>query len=121
MPLAYLQELCTEWAEEYDWRATEARLNAIPQFTTEIDGLAASTSCTSAPRTADALPLVLTHGWPGSVLEFEAAARSRSPRPEDPADAFHVVVPSLPGYGFSGKPGGAGLGRGADRRARGRR
>jgi epoxide hydrolase len=108
VPLAYLQALCTEWAEDYDWRATEARLNAIPQCTTEIDGLPVHFLHARSPH-ADALPLVLTHGWPGSVLEFEAVLEPLT-RPEDPADAFHVVVPSLPGYGFSGKPAAPGWG-----------
>jgi pimeloyl-ACP methyl ester carboxylesterase len=108
VPLAYLRELCAWWAEEYDWRATEARLNAIPQFTTSIDGVAIHFLHVRSPH-ADALPLVLTHGWPGSVLEFEALLGPLT-RPEDAADAFHVVVPSLPGYGFSGKPAVTGWG-----------
>jgi pimeloyl-ACP methyl ester carboxylesterase len=108
VPLAYLRELCAWWAEEYDWRATEARLNAIPQSTTEIDGVAIHFLHVRSPH-ADALPLVLTHGWPGSVLEFEALLAPLT-RPEDPADAFHVVVPALPGYGFSGKPAVTGWG-----------
>ena len=108
VPLAYLRELCAWWAEEYDWRATEARLDAIPQFTTEIDGLAIHFLHVRSPH-PDALPLVLTHGWPGSVLEFEALLGPLA-APEDPADAFHLVVPSLPGYGFSGKPAATGWG-----------
>jgi pimeloyl-ACP methyl ester carboxylesterase len=101
VPLAYLQELCAEWAEAYDWRATEARLNAIPQFTTEIDGLDIHFLHVRSQH-PDALPLVLTHGWPGSVLEFEPLLELL---PE-----FHLVVPSLPGYGFSGKPEATGWG-----------
>ena len=69
MPLAYLQELCGYWADGYDWRATEARLNALPQFRTELDGLGIHFLHVRSPH-ADALPLVLTHGWPGSVVEF---------------------------------------------------
>ncbi|MET0768685.1 MAG: epoxide hydrolase family protein [Solirubrobacteraceae bacterium] len=101
VPLAYLQALCAEWAEAYDWRATEARLNAIPQSTTEIDGLLIHFLHVRSPD-PDALPLVLTHGWPGSVLEFEPLLALL---PE-----FHLVVPSLPGYGFSGKPEATGWG-----------
>ncbi|MET0816934.1 MAG: epoxide hydrolase family protein [Solirubrobacteraceae bacterium] len=101
VPLAYLQALCAEWAEAYDWRATEARLNAIPQCTTEIDGLLIHFLHVRSPD-PDALPLVLTHGWPGSVLEFEPLLALL---PE-----FHLVVPSLPGYGFSGKPEATGWG-----------
>ena len=108
VPLAYLRSLCAWWAEEYDWRATEARLNAIPQFTTSIDGIAIHFLHVRSPH-AGALPLVLTHGWPGSVLEFEALLRPLT-EPDDPADAFHVVAPALPGYGFSGKPAETGWG-----------
>ena len=101
VPLAYLRALCAEWAEAYDWRATEARLNAIPQSTTEIDGLPIHFLHVRS-RHPGAFPLVLTHGWPGSVLEFEPLLELL---PE-----FHLVVPSLPGYGFSGKPEATGWG-----------
>jgi epoxide hydrolase len=106
VPRAYMQELCGYWAEEYDWRATEARLNAFPQFRTEIDGLGTHFIHLRSPH-PDALPLVITHGWPGSIVEFLKVIRPLA----DPttfgghaADAFHVVCPSLPGYGFSDKP-----------------
>jgi pimeloyl-ACP methyl ester carboxylesterase len=106
VPLAYLQELCGYWAGGYDWRATEARLNALPQFRTVIDGLAIHFIHVRSPR-PDALPLILTHGWPGSVVEFTKVIGPLS-APGDPGDAFDVVCPSLPGYGFSGKPDRAG-------------
>jgi pimeloyl-ACP methyl ester carboxylesterase len=106
VPLAYLQDLCRYWAEDYDWRTTEARLNALPQFRTDIDGLGIHLLHVRSPH-ADALPLVLTHGWPGSVVEFlDVIGPLTDPAAHggDPADAFHVVCPSLPGYGFSDKP-----------------
>jgi epoxide hydrolase len=106
VPLAYLRELCGYWAEGYDWRATEARLNALPQFRTEIDGLGIHLLHVRSSR-EDALPLVLTHGWPGSVVEFLSVV---GPLSEPGADAFHVVCPSLPGYGFSDKPAEPGWG-----------
>jgi pimeloyl-ACP methyl ester carboxylesterase len=102
VPLAYLRELCEHWAERYDWRATEARLNALPQFRTEIDGMGIHFLHVRSPH-PDALPLVLTHGWPGSIVEFEKVIRPLT-QPDNPADAFDVVCPSLPGYGFSDKP-----------------
>jgi epoxide hydrolase len=103
VPLGYLQELCRYWAEGYDWRATERRLNAIPQFSTLIDGLAVHFLHVRSPR-PDAMPLVLTHGWPGSFLEFERTLARLTDPSGAGEPAFHVVVPSLPGYGFSGKP-----------------
>jgi pimeloyl-ACP methyl ester carboxylesterase len=106
IPLGYMQEVCRHWADDYDWRAREARLNEFPQFRTEIDGLGIHFLHVKSPR-PDALPLVITHGWPGSVVEFLKVIRPLA----DPAahggdvkDAFHVVAPSLPGYGFSDKP-----------------
>jgi pimeloyl-ACP methyl ester carboxylesterase len=96
VPLEYLKELCDHWASEYDWRATEARLNALPQFRTEIDGLGIYFIHVRSGR-PDAIPLVMTHGWPGSIVEF---LRVIGPL----ADDFHLVLPSLPGYGFSDKP-----------------
>jgi epoxide hydrolase len=98
VPLAYLQELCAYWADEYDWRATEARLNALPQFRSDGIHLIHARS-----ENAEALPLILTHGWPGAVLEYLDVI---APLTED----FHVVCPSLPGYGFSDKPAGPGWG-----------
>jgi pimeloyl-ACP methyl ester carboxylesterase len=112
VPLAALQELVRFWRHEYDWRALEARLDGIGQFVTEIDGLDIHFLHVRSPH-ADAAPLILTHGWPGSVVEFLDVVGPLS----DPVahggraeDAFHVVVPSLPGYGFSGKPDRAGWG-----------
>jgi pimeloyl-ACP methyl ester carboxylesterase len=102
VPLAYVQELCRYWADEYDWRATESRLNALPQFRTEIDGLGVHFVHLRSPRD-DALPLVLTHGWPGSIAEFSKVIEPLS-------ETFHVVCPSLPGYGFSDKPAMPGWG-----------
>ena len=106
VPLAYLRELCGYWADGYDWRATEARLNGLPQFRTAIDGLGIHFLHVRSPHPG-ALPLVITHGWPGSVVEFLKVIGPLT----DPtahggraADAFHVVCPSLPGYGFSDKP-----------------
>ncbi|WP_199434606.1 epoxide hydrolase family protein [Qaidamihabitans albus] len=106
VPLGYLRELCSYWAGEYDWRAAEARINALPQFRTELDGLGIHFLHVRSPH-AGALPLVLTHGWPGSIVEFLKVIGPLT----DPtahggaaADAFHVVCPSLPGYGFSDKP-----------------
>jgi len=112
VPLAYAQELCGYWARDYDWRATEARLNRLPQFRTEIDRLGIHFIHARSPH-PDALPLILSHGWPGSIVEFlkvigpltDPAAHGA-----DPADAFHVVCPSLPGYGFSDKPDRTGWG-----------
>jgi pimeloyl-ACP methyl ester carboxylesterase len=106
VPLAYLRELCAYWAGEYDWRATEARLNALPQFRTTIDGLAIHYLHVRSAQ-PDALPLIITHGWPGSIIEFlEVIGPLTDPTAYggDAADAFHVVCPSLPGYGFSDKP-----------------
>jgi pimeloyl-ACP methyl ester carboxylesterase len=112
VPRAYLQELGGYWADGYDWRATEARLNALPQFRTLIDGLGIHFVHVRSPHPA-ALPLVLTHGWPGSIVEFLKVIGSLTDPPAhggDAADAFHVVCPSLPGYGFSDKPAQAGWG-----------
>jgi epoxide hydrolase len=112
VPLAYVRELCAYWAEEYDWGATEARLNALPQFRAEIDGLGIHFLHVRSPH-PQALPLVLTHGWPGSIVEFlEAIGPLSDPTAHggDAADAFHVVCPSLPGYGFSDKPSEPGWG-----------
>ena len=106
IPLAYVQELCTYWAEKYDWRAREARLNRFPQFRTEVDGLGIHFIHARSPH-ADALPVVITHGWPGSVVEFHKVIEpltDPTAHGGDASDAFHVVCPSLPGYGFSDKP-----------------
>jgi hypothetical protein len=114
VPLGYLQDLCRYWADGYDWRASEARLNALPQYRTEIDGLAIHFLHVRSPHPG-ALPLIITHGWPGSVVEFLKVIgplADPSAHGGDPADAFHVVCPSLPGYAFSGKPAAPGWGIG---------
>jgi epoxide hydrolase len=106
VPLAYLKELCAYWADGYDWRASEARLNTLPQFRTEIDGLEIHFLHIRSPQ-RDALPLVLNHGWPGSIVEFlKVIGPLVDPTAHggEAADAFHLVCPSLPGYGFSDKP-----------------
>lgn len=110
VPLDYLRELCAYWAGQYDWRATENRLNQIPQFSTAIDGLDIHFLHVRSPH-AGAVPLVMTHGWPGSFLEFEQVLGPLTDPPAHgaaTARAFDVVVPSLPGYGFSGKPAAPG-------------
>ena len=112
IPLAYLQEVCTYWAEKYDWREREARLNAFPQFRTEIDGLGIHFVHVRSPE-PNALPLIVTHGWPGSIVEFQKVIGPLSDPAAhggDPAHAFHVVCPSLPGFGFSDKPNETGWG-----------
>jgi microsomal epoxide hydrolase len=99
-PLAYLKELCDYWAGHYDWRKAEARLNSFDQVVTEVEGQRIHLLHVPSPH-AGALPLVLSHGWPGSVVEFLDAIDGLV-NPADPADAFSLVIPSLPGYGFSG-------------------
>jgi pimeloyl-ACP methyl ester carboxylesterase len=104
--LATLQELARYWTSEYDWRKGEARLNALPQFTTEIDGVEIHFIHVRS-RHENALPLIMTHGWPGSVIELlETVGPLTDPTSHGgtPEDAFHLVLPSLPGYGFSGEP-----------------
>jgi pimeloyl-ACP methyl ester carboxylesterase len=104
--LTTLQELARYWSSEYDWRTGEARLNALPQFTTEIDGVEIHFVHVRS-RHEDALPLIVTHGWPGSVIEMlETVGPLTDPTAYGgtPGDAFHLVLPSLPGYGFSGEP-----------------
>ncbi|WP_410640671.1 epoxide hydrolase family protein [Amycolatopsis sp. lyj-346] len=105
VPLAYVRELCRDWGEEYDFGFAR-RLNAFPQFRATVDGVGLHFLHVRSP-VADALPLVLTHGWPGSVLEFlDVLGPLTDPAAYggDPADAFHVVAPSLPGFGWSDKP-----------------
>jgi pimeloyl-ACP methyl ester carboxylesterase len=104
MPLGVVQRLAERWRTGYDWRAHEARLNQIPQYTTTIDGQSIHFLHVRSEEPA-AVPLLLLHGWPGSVLEFAGMIGPLTdPRAHggDPSCAFHVVVPSLPGYGFSG-------------------
>ena len=112
IPLAYVRELCAYWRLSYDWRRTEARLNALPQFKTELDGVDVHFLHIRSAA-AQAKPLVMTHGWPGSIIEFmkvigplsNPAAHGGSD-----ADAFHLVIPTIPGYGFSDKPTETGWG-----------
>jgi pimeloyl-ACP methyl ester carboxylesterase len=112
VPLAMIRELAHHWATDYDWRKAEAKLNALPQFVTTIDGLDIHFIHVRS-REKNALPLIITHGWPGSVLEqikiigplTDATAFGAKAE-----DAFDVVVPSMPGYGFSGKPTTTGWG-----------
>ncbi|MEO7910452.1 MAG: epoxide hydrolase family protein, partial [Roseiflexaceae bacterium] len=102
--LGYLKELAEYWRTSYDWRTWEARLNELPQFTTAIDGQNIHFLHVRSPE-PNALPLILTHGWPGSVAEFlNITGPLSNPRAHggDPADAFHLVIPSIPGFGFSG-------------------
>jgi pimeloyl-ACP methyl ester carboxylesterase len=111
-PLSKVQALCDHWRHRYDWRRAEAHLNGLGQFKTDIDGLTIHFLHVRSPHPG-AMPLILTHGWPGSVMEFMKVIGPLT----DPtahggsaADAFHVVAPSLPGYGFSNKPTDAGWG-----------
>ncbi|TXS92826.1 epoxide hydrolase [Parahaliea maris] len=110
IPLAYVQEVAGYWQSGYDWRQREEALNRWPQYLAEVDGLDIHFIHARSPH-EDALPLIISHGWPGSVVEFNKVIAPLT----DPvahggraADAFHVVAPSLPGYGFSGKPTRAG-------------
>src|ERR687894_936325 len=110
--LATLQALARYWATDYDWRKVEAKLNALPQFMTEIDGLDIHFIHVRSPH-ENALPLIVNHGWPGSIIEqlkiidplVDPTAHGASAE-----DAFHLVIPSMPGYGFSGKPTKTGWG-----------
>jgi pimeloyl-ACP methyl ester carboxylesterase len=104
--LATLQALARHWRTEYDWRRCEARLNALPQFTTRIDGVEIHFIHVRS-RHENALPLIMTHGWPGSVVELlDTLGPLTDPTAHGGTaeDAFHLVLPSLPGYGFSGEP-----------------
>jgi hypothetical protein len=110
--LAALQELARYWTSEYDWRRCEARLNALPQFKTEIDGLGIHFIHVESPD-ENALPLIMTHGWPGSVIELlETIGPLTDPTAHGGRadDAFHLVLPSIPGYGFSDEPTEVGWG-----------
>ena len=106
VPLAIMQELARYWTTDYNWRKVEARLNALPQFITEIDGV--DIHFIHVPsRHATALPLIVTHGWPGSIIEqLKIIDPLTNPTAHggSASDAFHLVIPSMPGYGFSGKP-----------------
>ena len=106
VPLATMQELARYWATEYDWRKCEARLNALPNFMTEIDGLDIHFIHVRSKH-EDALPLIVTHGWPGSIVEqlkIIEPLTNPTAHGASAADAFHLVIPSLPGHGFSAKP-----------------
>src|SRR5215203_2556677 len=104
--LATIQELARYWATDYDWRKVEAKLKALPQFMTEIDGLDIHLIHVRSKH-ENALPLIVTHGWPGSIIEqIKIIGPLTDPTAHGGSaeDAFHVVIPSMPGYGFSGKP-----------------
>ncbi|WP_169313881.1 epoxide hydrolase family protein [Stackebrandtia nassauensis] len=103
VPLSYLRRITEYWRHEYSWRAAEAKLNEFPQFTTEIDGHNIHFLHVTSPH-PDAIPLLLTHGWPGSIVEFTGIIGPLTDPKAHGADgpAFHLVIPSLPGYGFSG-------------------
>ena len=112
IPLAWVQDICRYWADGYDWRAREAALNRWPQCITAIDGLNIHFIHARSVH-PHAMPLLLTHGWPGSVVEFQKVIGPLTDpvaHGGDAADAFHVICPSLPGFGFSGKPGATGWG-----------
>src|SRR5258706_9820381 len=109
-PLAAIQKLVAYWRTAYDWRRLERRLNAYPQFRTEIDGLGIHFLHVRSPH-ENARPIILTHGWPGSVVEFLNVIdplTNPTKHAGQPEDAFHVVLPSLPGFGFSDKPTASG-------------
>jgi pimeloyl-ACP methyl ester carboxylesterase len=114
IPLSYTKELCAYWADGYDWRLTEERLKALPQFHTEVDGLDLHFLHVRSPHPG-AMPLIMTHGWPGSIIEFlKVIGPLTDPVAHggDAADAFDLVCPSLPGYGYSAKPEAPGWGVG---------
>jgi pimeloyl-ACP methyl ester carboxylesterase len=112
VPLAMIQKLARYWMTDYDWRKCEAKLNALPQFITEIDGLDIHFIHVRSQH-EDALPLIVNHGWPGSIIEqLKIIDPLTNPTAHggSASDAFHVVIPSMPGYGFSGKPTSTGWG-----------
>jgi epoxide hydrolase len=110
IPLAYTRDLAAYWADGYDWRPREAALNRFDHHLTEIDGLDIHFIHQRSPHN-DALPLLITHGWPGSIAEFQKVIEPLvNPTSGRAEDAFHVICPSLPGYGFSGKPSRTGWG-----------
>jgi hypothetical protein len=112
VPLKTVQQVLRYWQTDYDWRKVEARLNAVPNFITEIDGLDIHFIHVRSKH-ENALPLIVTHGWPGSVIEqLKIIEPLTNPTAHggSASDAFHVVIPSMPGYGFSGKPTTAGWG-----------
>jgi pimeloyl-ACP methyl ester carboxylesterase len=112
IPLAWIRDICRYWAEDYDWRSREAQLNRFAQFKAEVDGLGIHFVHVRSPHPA-AMPLIITHGWPGSIVEFTKVIEplaDPTAHGGDAADAFHVVCPSLPGFGFSDKPKAGGWG-----------
>jgi pimeloyl-ACP methyl ester carboxylesterase len=112
VPLAMIQNLARYWGTDYDWRTCEAKLNALPQFVTELDGLDIHFIHVRSPH-ENALPLIVNHGWPGSIIEqLKLIEPLTDPTAHGGAaeDAFHLVIPSMPGYGFSGKPTSTGWG-----------
>jgi pimeloyl-ACP methyl ester carboxylesterase len=112
VPLAMIQKLARYWATDYDWRSCEEKLNALPQFLTELDGLDIHFLHVRSQH-EDALPLIINHGWPGSIIEqlkLIDPLTNPTAHGASAADAFHVVVPSMPGYGFSAKPTTTGWG-----------
>jgi len=118
MPLKWIRDICSYWVDEYDWRRREALLNRFQQFTTEIDGLSIHFMHVRSAH-PQAMPLIITHGWPGSIVEFHKVIEPLTNPTAfggDAADAFHLVCPSLPGFGFSAKPTTTGWG--VDRIAR---
>jgi hypothetical protein len=121
VPLKTIQQLLRHWQTDYDWRKVEARLNALPQFVIEIDGLDIHFIHIRSKH-ENALPLIVTHGWPGSVIEqLKIVEPLTDPTAHggSASDAFHLVIPSMPGYGFSGKPATTGWGRTNSTRRRG--
>jgi pimeloyl-ACP methyl ester carboxylesterase len=112
VPLAWIREICRYWAEDYDWRKREALLNRFAQFVTEIDSLAIHFLHVRSPH-PDAMPLIVTHGWPRSIVEFQKVIEPLTNPTAfggEEADAFHLVCPSLPGFGLSSKPATTGWG-----------
>ena len=112
VPLAMIQKLARYWGTDYDWRTCEAELNALPQFITELDGLDIHFIHVRSKH-EEAFPLLINHGWPGSVIEqlkLIDPLTNPTAHGASASDAFHVVIPSMPGYGFSGKPTNTGWG-----------
>lgn len=111
-PLEWITDMCAYWSERYDWRAREQRLNRFAQFLTTLDGLDIHFIHQRSPH-PEARPLIVTHGWPGSIVEFHKVIEPLTDpvaHGADPADAFHVICPTLPGFGFSDKPSSTGWG-----------
>ena len=117
MPLAILQDLAGYWAADYDWRRCEAKLNVLPQFVTEIDGLGIHFIQVRSQHPG-ALPLIVMHGWPGSIIEqlkIIGPLTDPTAHGAGASDAFDLVIPSLPGYGYSARPTDTGWDRNASR------